>query len=319
ATIAALVEVMGVDVAETAKVVFFAADGPGQADAPPMEARPVVAVVRGDMTVNETKLAQVIGAADLRPLTDEEITAIGCAAGYASPIGVAGRATVVADDLVAASPNLVMGANQAGFHLRNVNVPRDWTPDLVADIVAAEDGFSCPVCAAPLRTARGVEVGNIFKLGTRYPAALGANYLDRDGTERPVVMGSYGIGMGRLMACIAEEHHDDTGIRWPAAVAPFDVHICALGDQNLSAAESLLDALAEAGLSALLDDRGERPGVQFADADLIGAPLRVTISARSLRAGGVEVLVRDGTDPAVVAPGDVVGWASAHLQSVAAG
>jgi prolyl-tRNA synthetase len=306
-TIARLVEQLGVDAAETGKVVFVAATVPDTTE------QPIVAVVRGDMNLNETKLANVVGARGLRPMTGEEIVSIGCVAGYASPIGVGGRATVVVDDLAAASPGLVMGANEAGWHLRHVAAGRDYEPDLVADIVAADDGHGCPTCAAPLRTSRGVEVGNIFKLGTRYSEALGATFLDADGTERPVVMGSYGIGIGRLLACIAEEHHDDRGLRWPAAVAPFDVHLCALGSENLELAGALHDEGEAAGLDVLLDDRSERPGVQFADADLIGAPVRITVSTRSVEAGGVEATLRGGAEREIVAVGDAIAWVGEQL------
>ena len=246
----------------TAKAVFMATD----------DGRLVLAVVRGDMQLNEAKLANVLGAAELRPMTSDEVPLTGCVAGYASPIGVSGRAVVVVDQVVAESPNLVAGANQEGWHLRNVNVGRDYQADHVADLTAVEDGQSCEDCGASLRTERGVEVGNIFKLGTKYSAALGATYLSEDGTERPIVMGSYGIGVGRLLACIAEEHRDDRGLCWPAPLAPFAVHICALGDDGLAAAADLAVSLGSAGVDVLVDDRGERAGVQFADAELIGCP-----------------------------------------------
>ena len=192
------------------------------------------AVIRGDMDVNETKLANAIGALDLRPATEAEIRATGAVPGYASPIGLhrAAHVVVIVDDAIVSSPNLVAGANEAGWHLLNTNCPRDYTPDVVADIAAAGEGDACVNCGKPLHTQRGVEVGNIFKLGTRYTAALDATYLASDGTKKPVVMGSYGIGVGRLLACVAEEHHDDKGLMWPASIAPFDVHLVALGRQG---------------------------------------------------------------------------------------
>ena len=292
ATIAQLCELLGVPPGRTAKAVFMATD----------DGRLVLAVVRGDMQLNEAKLANVLGAAELRPMTSDEVPLTGCVAGYASPIGVSGRAVVVVDQVVAESPNLVAGANQEGWHLRNVNVGRDYQADHVADLTAVEDGQSCEDCGASLRTERGVEVGNIFKLGTKYSAALGATYLSEDGTERPIVMGSYGIGVGRLLACIAEEHRDDRGLCWPAPLAPFAVHICALGDDGLAAAADLAVSLGSAGVDVLVDDRGERAGVQFADAELIGCPVQLTVSKRSLASGGVEAKLRSG--PA--GPGEVV-------------
>jgi prolyl-tRNA synthetase len=308
-TIAALCDLLGLAPDRTAKVVFMATS----------EGRLVVAVVRGDMQLNEAKLAHVLGAAELRPMTPEEIAITGCVAGYASPLGVGDKAVVVVDEVVAASPNLVAGANEEGWHLLNVNVGRDYEPDHVADLVAVEDGQACVDCGSALLTERGVEVGNIFKLGTKYSTSLGANYLSEDGTERPVVMGSYGIGVGRLFACVAEEHRDARGLCWPVAIAPFAVHICALGDEGLAAAGELAATLEQAGLDVLVDDRGERAGVQFADAELIGCPLLLTVSKRSLASGGVEARLRSALDRPgeVVSPLDAVGWARRSLDLAA--
>src|SRR5271165_6966682 len=300
-TIEQLTTMLEVDRARTAKIVFVAAEHRGE-DGRPF-ARLIVAVVRGDTDLNEAKLANLFGGAELRPMTLEEIATIGAVPGFASPIGLTGGA-VVADELVMASPNLVAGANEAGWHLRDTNAGRDWQPDVVADIVAADDGDGCSVCGEPLRTVRGVEVGNIFKLGTRYAKAFGATYLDPDGNAQPIVMGCYGIGVGRLLACIAEEHHDDRGLRLPVAIAPYSVHLTVLRGADSPAgevAERVYESLEAAGIGVLFDDRGERPGVQFADADLIGLPLRLTVSERSLNAGGVEVKRRDAEESRVVA------------------
>jgi prolyl-tRNA synthetase len=296
-TIAGLCDLLGVPAERTAKAVFMAA----------ADSRLVLAVVRGDMQLNETKLANLLGAAELRPMTPEEITSIGCVAGYASPVGVNSRAVVVIDDLVAGTANLVAGANEEGWHLRNVNAGRDFQPDYVADLTAVADGQACVVCGSALRTERGIEVGNIFKLGTKYSNSLGASYLSEDGTEHPVVMGSYGIGVGRLFACIAEEHRDERGLVWPASIAPFAVHVCALGADGLVAASEVAGLLEAAGMDVLVDDRGERAGVQFADAELIGCPVQVTVSKRSLAAGGVEAkLRRDPGATSDVVPGNQV-------------
>ena len=300
-TIEELAEMLEVEKARTAKIVFLAAEHRGEDGE--VFVRPIVAVVRGDTELNEAKLANLFGGAELRPMTLEEIAAIGAVAGFASPIGLAGG-EVVADELVMASPNLVAGANEEGWHLLDTNAGRDWQPDIVADIVAADDGDECSVCGEPLRTARGVEVGNIFKLGTKYAESFGATYLDPDGNAQPIVMGCYGIGVGRLLACIAEEHHDDRGLRLPIAIAPFPVHLTVLRGADSPAgevAERVYETLEAAGVGVLFDDRGERPGVQFADADLIGLPLRLTVSERSLTAGGVELKRRDADQARIVA------------------
>jgi prolyl-tRNA synthetase len=301
-----LTNVLGIPAARTAKALFVATS----------DGRKVLAVVRGDMQLNETKLAGAVGAAELRPMTPEEIEGIGAVAGYGSPIGVGTRAVVVVDELVARSPNLVAGANEAGVHLRNVNVGRDFAPDVIADITAVEDGQPCAVCGAPLRTERAVEAGNIFKLGTRY-AGLGASYLGEDGEEKPIVMGSYGIGVDRLIACLAEEHHDDRGLVWPAAVAPFAAYLCALGDEGLEAAGPVVLALEAAGVDVLVDDRGERAGVQFADAELIGCPVQLTVSKRSLGAGGVEAKLRADPEgiPEVVPTAELADWVRRRLET----
>ena len=291
-SIADLADFLQIPAARTAKAVFFTAT-PADADLPP---ELIFAVVRGDMDVNETKLANAVGAKDLRPATDEEIRAAGAEPGYASPVGIRG-VRVVVDDLVPACPNLVAGANQPDLHLRNVNYGRDYTASLVADIVAARAGDGCPQCGEPMRMSRGVEVGNIFQLGTRYSEALGCTFLDEQGESHPIIMGSYGIGVGRLLGCIAEEHHDERGLCLPPAVAPYPIHLVLLSGKTGvadAAASELADTLTAAGLEPLFDDRNEYAGVKFADADLIGLPLRINISERSLKQGSVEFKPRAG-------------------------
>ncbi len=290
-TIAALTALLGIPAARTAKAAFFMA---GE--------RLIFAVVRGDLEVNETKLAHAAGAGELRPAGPADLAAAGIVAGYASPIGVAG-ATVVVDDLVARSPNLVAGANRPGYHLRNTNLGRDYRADVVADIAAAPDGAPCPRCGEPLRLARGVEVGNTFKLGTKYSAALGATVLDEEGRTRDIVMGSYGIGVGRLLACIAEGGRDERGLVWPVTVAPFAVYLVGLDltdDGVRTAAEELYRQLRAGGIETLYDDRPERAGVKFNDADLLGIPLRLTIGRRSLGQGAVELKARAGGEPHLI-------------------
>lgn len=311
-TIADLAALLHVPESRTAKAVFMVA----QTEA---GERFVFAVVRGDMEVNETKLANAIGARELRPAHEEEIRAVGAVPGYASPLGVRG-ALVVVDELIPQAPNLVAGANEEGYHLRHVNYGRDFTADLVADITAARAGDACPTCGAPLREWRGVEVGNIFKLGTRYSAAVGATFLDRDGQEKPLVMGSYGIGVGRLLACVAEEHHDDKGLSWPVSITPYHVHLVALPGKGSPTAQEIADqlytALWAAGIETLYDDREESAGVKFNDADLIGLPLRVTVSERSLKRGGVEVKRRAGDATVIVSPEEAVARLRAELAAL---
>jgi prolyl-tRNA synthetase len=195
---------------------------------------------------------------------------------------------VVVDDLIPRSSNLVAGANEAGYHLKNVNYGRDFQADVVTDIVSADEGYPCPQCGDPLRTTRGVEVGNIFKLGTRYSDDLGCHFIDKDGQLKPVIMGSYGIGVGRLLACVAEEYNDEYGLIWPITVAPYQVHIVSLKDADY-AASVLYEQLQQAGVEVLYDDRDLSAGVKFNDADLIGIPLRITVSKRNLSQGMVEL------------------------------
>ena len=285
-TIATLAEYLGVPVSKTAKSLFLIASVTEDTED---REKFLVAVIRGDMDVNETKLANAVHAKSLRPATEEEIRGIGIEPGYGSPIGVE-KAMVVVDDSIPASRNLVAGANEAGHHYRNVNYGRDFQADQVVDIAAARDGDRCEQCGQSLRTTRGVEVANIFKLGTRYSDAMGCTFQDRNGESQPVIMGSYGIGVGRLLACIAEEHHDEHGLMWPVTVAPYHVYLVNLSTSGT--AEMLYRQLEAKGVEVLFDDREERAGVKFNDADLIGIPIRVTVGDRSLKQGGVDVKIR---------------------------
>ncbi len=262
----------------------------------------VLVVVRGDMAVNETKVANALQATALRTATEAEMRAVGLVPGYASPLGITGTTTIV-DELIPPSRNLIMGANEAGYHLRNANFGRDLRADVVADIVAAEEGSPCPQCGAAMTALRGVEVGHIFKLGTRYSESMGGTFLDREGTWKPIVMGSYGIGTGRLLACIAEEHRDRAGLCWPVTVAPFQVHLVTLAggsDRLTEVASSLYVNLQGKGVDILYDDRDESAGVKFMDADLIGLPLRLTVSQRSVDQGGAELKLRTSPDSTIV-------------------
>jgi prolyl-tRNA synthetase len=292
-TIAGLAGLLEVGTDRTAKAAFFmTGDG-----------RLITAIVRGDHEVNETKLVHAIRGTALRPATTEEIRDAGMEPGYGSPIG-AHDTLVVVDDLAARSPNLVAGANRPGYHLRNVNVGRDFTPDLVVDISNARAGDACPKCGDPLILRNGIEVGNIFKLGTDFTIPMSVTYLGEDGERHPIVMGSYGIGLGRAVACIVEAHHDEKGIAWPEAVAPYAAHLVTVSGAReprvTEEAERLYASLADGGIEILYDDRDESPGVKFTDAELLGMPRIVTISPRSLAAGGAEVTVRATGERSIV-------------------
>ncbi|MCA9570669.1 MAG: proline--tRNA ligase, partial [Myxococcales bacterium] len=297
ATIAELAAFLGIDARQTAKVVLYWAT---RAD-PAVPDGLVMAVVRGDTDANDVAVGRAAGASALRAATTDEITAAGVVPGYASPIGAdRSRVTVVVDALVEASPALVAGANDAGFHLLNTRCGRDYTPDHVGVVALAPEGALCAVCGATLRTARGVEVGNVFQLGTRYTDAVGATWLDEHGRAQPIVMGSYGIGVGRLLACVAEEHHDASGLCLPIAVAPFPVALVAMARKpgTQERADALYAELRSAGVEVLYDDRPKlSPGVKLAEADLRGMPLRVVVSDRGLAEGHVELKRRAGGEP----------------------
>ncbi len=301
-TIEGLAKFLDVPKSKTAKAVFLIAT---LLEENVEVERLVFAIIRGDMELNETKLANTVKALDLRPAVEEEILAVGAVPGYASPIGI-NNVIVVVDDLVTVSSNLVAGANEKDFHYKNVNFERDYQADFIADIATVEDGYACNVCGNELYTSRGVEVGNIFKLGTKYTDALGATFLDKDGKRQKIIMGSYGIGSGRLLQSIAEEHNDDYGLIWPITIAPFHVHIVMLkgGEEK---AEELYSSLIDAGLEVLLDDRNDSPGVKFNDADLIGIPIRVTVSKRAVQENTIEVKLRSEAEKQVVNWDDAVG------------
>jgi len=288
-TIQEVADYLGVPTRETLKAIFYRALG-----------QLVFVIIRGDLEVNEAKLAKLVEAWDLRLATEEEVKEAGIVAGYASPLGLKGRVKIVADRSIGEGSNFVTGANKEGYHLKGVNYPRDFEVDLLADIAMVREGDLCPRCMKSLRLTRGVELGHIFKLGTRYSEALGATFLDKDGKKKPLVMGCYGIGTGRLLAAAIEESHDEKGIIWPKEIAPYQIHLIALdiGQPEVSeAAEGLYGALLARGHEILYDDREESPGVKFNDADLIGLPLRLTVSRRTLEVGGVEVKRRDEESP----------------------
>lgn len=306
-SIADLAALLQLPSSKTAKAVFFMADIQDETGAVKQEF--IFAVVRGDMEVNETKIANLVKAKELRPAAEEEIIRTGAVPGYASPVGLT-KVRVIVDELIPTSPNLVAGANEKGYHLRNVNYGRDYEAELVADITSAAEGDACEKCGKPYRLSRGVEVGNIFKLGTRYTDALGCNFTDDKREIHPIIMGSYGIGVGRLLACVAEEHHDDKGLIWPRNIAPYQVHIVVLPGKTMNVwpvVDEIEQKLVNIGLEPLIDDRSDTPGVKFNDADLIGIPLRVTISERALQNGGLEMKRRSGGDAWIIPLENVLG------------
>jgi prolyl-tRNA synthetase len=313
-TIASLADFLGVGPERTAKAGFFVSG----------DGRLITAIVRGDHEINETKLANAVRAVrELRPATVEEIRAAGMEPGYGSPIG-AHDTTVVVDELVAKSPNLVAGANKVGFHYRNVNVGRDYTPDLVVDLTNAREGDPCPNGDGTVILRNGIEVGNIFKLGTKFSEAAGATYLGEDGQPHLIVMGSYGIGVGRNVACVVEAHHDEKGIAWPDEVAPYAAHLVTLGAAKeprvTEVAERLHDVASGAGYwrDILYDDRDESPGVKLTDAELLGMPWILTVSPRSLAAGGVEVTRRATGEKSIRSVEEVEALIRGEGQEVAA-
>ncbi len=314
-TIADLASLLDVAPERILKSVWFTTEG----ETP---SRLVVALLRGDLDVDERRLCEAVGARALRAATPEEMAQVGAVAGYASALGLDRSApgdgemalVVAADDTVPVTPNLVAGANQPNLHLRNANYGRDFSADVVTNLAAVRDGDTCARCGGPLRVQRGIELGHIFKLGTRYSEPLGATYLDAQGQAHPIVMGSYGIGLDRLLAAIVEVHHDSKGIVWPASVAPADVHIVALKAEDPAVremAEGLYADMRIRGYRVIIDDRAESAGVKFADADLIGVPLRLTVSPRTLARNAVELKPREGDAVETVGLDDLYPWLEA--------
>jgi prolyl-tRNA synthetase len=257
----------------------------------------VMVVVRGHHEVNETKLARALGVAEVFLAGAEDVKkATGADVGFAGPVGFAGK--VLVDRDAANLSDGITGANRTDHHLEHVQPGRDFSGQ-VADVRSVQDGDACPECGSRLTVYRGIEAGHIFLLGTHYSAKMGASYLDEKGEQKTIVMGCYGIGVSRLVASTVEQHNDDNGIRWPMAVAPFHVHVVQLGVEPdvVSAVAQLEKELEARGIELLVDDRDERPGVKFKDADLIGLPLRITVGSKGLKSGGVELKPRSEPDP----------------------
>jgi prolyl-tRNA synthetase len=257
-------------------------------------------MIRGDDRLEEAKAAGVIGGG-ARPATGDEIrSALGAEPGSVGPVGAS--VEIVADDALREG-QYVVGANRDGWHLRGVQAGRDYEARF-GDLRQALESDACPKCGGALRFQTAIEVGHIFKLGTFYSVPLGATFLDEDGKEKPLIMGSYGVGVTRTMAAVAEQRRDEQGLMWPAAVAPYDVHVVALPGLE-EKAEEVADALENAGLSVLLDDRDQRAGEKFADADLIGCPTRVTVGKKTLEDGAVDVYERATSEERRVAAAEI--------------
>jgi len=278
-TIEEVAAFVGVSLNRTLKTVFYSVDG-----------ELVFVVIRGDLVVNETKLRNLLKCSGLRLASEDEVSGTGVIAGFASPMGIKG-VRVIADNSITLGSNFIAGANKQGYHFKNANYPRDFQVDLIADIALARGGDACPRCGSELTFAGGIEVGHIFKLGTFISEKMEAFFLNQSGMSKPIVMGSYGIGLGRLLAAMIEQSHDDKGIIWSLPVAPYQVYLCPilLNDPAVAAeAEKVHQSLEEKGMEVLFDDRNESPGVKFNDADLLGIPLRLTLSPRTLKNQRIE-------------------------------
>ncbi len=289
----------------TLKAVFYMVDGDL-----------VFVTIRGDLGVNEIKLRNALKCSELRLANDDEVRVAGVIAGSASAIGLSG-VKVVADDSITMGQNFVVGANKPDTHLRNANYPRDFKVDLMTDITLASAGHRCAKCGSELLSTRGIEVGHIFKLGTVFSEKQGAFYLDRDGSQKPIVMGCYGIGVGRLLAAAIEQNHDEKGIIWPVPIAPYHVYLCGLDMVNevvAASAEKLYIELEKEGFEVLFDDRNESAGIKFNDADLLGMPVRIIVSQRALKSDSAEVKLRREKETEIVPLNEVGGRLTNLLQ-----
>ena len=255
----------------------------------------ILAFVRGDHEANEIKILNASGAMHLHMAEESAIVAAGGSPGFMSPIGLKDGTTVIVDQTVMEMHNAVAGANEKNFHFINVNPKRDFKNVIVADIRKVQAGDPCPHCGHELKMTRGIEVGQVFKLGTKYSKAMNATFLDENGKAKFFQMGCYGIGVGRTMAAAIEQNSDEHGIIFPRNIAPFEVVVCPINSKDqaqLEFAEKIYEELKNSGIDALLDDRPERAGVKFKDCDLIGYPMRITISPKSLETNSIEVKIR---------------------------
>ena len=282
-TIADLGNFLNTDTKHMVKAMCYDADG-----------ELILVLIRGDRRINEIKLKNVLNCLELVFATDEAMERAGLVPGFIGPMGLNG-VRIIADKEVPLLKNHLCGANEKNYHLHNVNYQRDYNIDIIDDIRMVEEGEACPVCGAPLKVARGIEVGQIFKLQTKYSKAFEATYVDENGEEHDIVMGCYGIGVGRTMAAVIEQSYDDKGIIWPMSIAPYQVVIVPVNDKDeelIAMSEKIYADLLEQKVEVVLDDRKERPGVKFNDSDLIGYPIRITIGKKVKESGNVEIKVR---------------------------
>ncbi|NLL43438.1 MAG: proline--tRNA ligase [Firmicutes bacterium] len=295
-TIEQISEFLNVKPEDCIKTLLYVADG-----------QVIAALVRGDHNINEIKLRKLLGCETLELADDETIfKATGAPVGFAGPVALS--LPLYADYAIEHMVNAVVGANELDQHMVNANLDRDFKVKEFADLREVQPGDLCPRCEGRLEGARGIEVGQVFKLGTKYSEAMGATFLDENGKEKPVIMGCYGIGVGRTAAAVIEKNHDEDGIIWPVSVAPYHVIVVPVSmkdEAQAKASQNLYEELKAAGVEVVLDDRNERPGVKFKDADLIGFPIRVTIGAKSLEQGAMEIIIRRTKEKLVVPIEDV--------------
>lgn len=307
-TIEDVASYLNTNAAETGKAVFYLDP----------EDNLIFAMIRGDFEVNETKLRNYLKVSDLRLAEEETIRAVGAEPGYASPMALDPKEVrIIIDRSAAETGNLTVGANEVDYHYRNFNYKRDLDAGEITDIATVRPGDPCPLTGKGLVERRGIEVGNIFQLGTKYTRPMNCKFLDQNGREQYIIMGCYGIGIGRTIAAVIEQSHDEYGPIWPAAIAPFQVHICALNNKKAEvreAADKIYRQLQQAGIETVYDDRNEKPGSMFNDADLIGAPFRLIISPKTLAGGEAEFKTRDGSEKSTVKLEEVTAMLEARLQ-----
>ncbi|MBS7530448.1 proline--tRNA ligase [Hazenella sp. IB182353] len=273
-TIAEVASFLDIQAEQVVKSLLFIADD-----------TPVLVLIRGDHDINEVKIKNLLGASVIELAEESQVIAVcGAPSGYVGPVGLKKKVKVIADHAVADMNDMVVGANKKDYHLRHVQHTRDFEIDEVADVRNIQTGDTCPSCGGQIQFSRGIEIGHVFKLGTRYSEVMSGTILDENGKTQPYIMGCYGIGISRAVASIVEQHHDENGIIWPASVAPYAIHLIAVNMKNetqASVAEEVYQMLQKEGIEVLFDDRPERAGVKFKDADLFGIPLRITVGSKA--------------------------------------